>query len=66
MARDHSIASLPDFWGDAPPPKELTAFLAWLDDTPPQAEATPDEDPASLYREAYYAGMADGPVPGTD
>lgn len=29
-------------------------------------DSPPDDDPASQYREAYYAGMADGPVPGTD
>lgn len=29
-------------------------------------DSPPADDAASQYREAYYAGMADGPVPGTD
>lgn len=66
MPINHAISRLPDFWGKAPPPKELSAFLAWLDGEPVQTDAAPATDAASLYREAYYAGMADGPVPGTD
>jgi hypothetical protein len=27
-------------------------------------DSPPADDPASLYREAYFAGMADGPAPG--
>lgn len=61
-----SIATLPDFWSDAPPPRELMDFLAWLDDEPVHQDTPPAEDPASLYLEAYYAGMADGPAPGAD
>lgn len=61
-----SIATLPDFWGDAPPSRELLDFLAWLDAEPVQQDAAPADDPASLYREAYYAGMADGPAPGAN
>ena len=61
-----SIATLPDFWGDAPPPRELLDFLAWLDADPVTSDSPPAGDPASLYREAYYAGMADGPAPGAD
>ena len=32
----------------------------------PDLDGPPDEDPVTLYREAWYAGMADGPEPGAD
>lgn len=28
-------------------------------------DTAPDDDAASIYREAYFAGMADGPPPAT-
>lgn len=64
MTRDDpikAIEQLPDdFWNGTWPTPALEG------DAPLYTDSPPAEDPASLYREAYYAGMADGPVPGTD
>lgn len=56
----HPIFSqLLDFWGGALPPETAQ-------EEPVNGDSPPDDDPAALYREAYYAGMADGPAPGAD
>ena len=54
------LSQLRDFWNGPWPIQEAEATEPIHHDSPPA------EDPASLYREAYYAGMADGPAPGAD
>lgn len=60
MSAHPQLSQLHDFWND---PWTIPASGA---DEPIHTDSPPEEDADSLYREAYYAGMADGPVPGTD